>query len=140
MAMTSSMRARLTVVAAGLTLLIVGVTAGLAYVLSDLARATRDMERLASRIVLTDRLQLELTGLLAPLNDYLLTEDVSRRDAFDRSVLEISRLLSELQRDPADAQWQAVAREIHEGVAHLGTLAVEVLFVEHPVGNPQVIR
>jgi diguanylate cyclase (GGDEF)-like protein len=140
MATTSSLRARLTLVAAGIALFMVGVTAGLGYVITDLTGATRDVERLASRIAVMDRLQLELAGLLAPVNDYLLTEDVSRRDAFDRSVLEISRLLSGLQRDQADPEWHAAARDIHEGVTHLGTLAVEVLFVEHPVGNPEVIR
>lgn len=140
MAMTFSMRARLTLVAAGAALLVASVTAGLGYVINDLARATRDAERLASRMALTDRLQLDLAGLLAPVNDYLLTEDVSRRDAFDRSVLEISGLLSELQRDHVNAEWQTVARDLHDDVTHLSTLAVEVLFVEHPAGDPQAIR
>lgn len=138
--MNWSIRARLTMVAAGVALLVTGLTAGLAYVMADLARSTRDMERLASRIALTERLQLELIGLLAPLNDYLLTEDVSRRDAFDRSVAEIASLLAQLQRDDAGEEWRATAREIHEGVTHLGTLAVDVLFIEHPVGDPQALR
>lgn len=138
--MVSSLRARLTVIAAGVALLVVGLTAGLASVISDLARTTHDLERLASRIALTERLQLELSRLLSPLNDYLLTEDVSRRDAFDQSVREIAGLLAELQHNQADAEWRAVAREIHNDVTHLGTLAVEVLFVEHPVGDRQVVR
>jgi diguanylate cyclase (GGDEF)-like protein len=136
----SSIRVRAVGVVAGVSLLAVGVTVGLLLVISDLTRTARDLEGLASRIALTDRLQLELSRLLTPLNDYLLTEDVSRREAFDRSLLEIAGILSDLQRDPADTDWHAVAREIQDGVTHLGTLAVEVLFVEHPVGDPQVIR
>jgi diguanylate cyclase (GGDEF)-like protein len=138
--MTSSIRTRLTATVLTATLLAVGVIVGLLVVISDLARAARDLERLASRIAVTDRLQLELSRLLVPLNDYLLTEDVSRRDAFDRSIVEISRLLAQLQSDQADGEWRSVAQEIHDHVTHLSTLAVEVLFVEHPVGNPQVVR
>lgn len=136
---TSSIRTRLIAVVAGFSIAVVAVTAGLMLVISDLTRDARGLEALASRITLTDRLQLELSGLLEPLNDYLLTQDVSRREAFDQSLLEIGDILSEL-RDPAEAEWQAVAREIRDRVTHLGTLAVEVLFVEHPVGDPQVIR
>jgi diguanylate cyclase (GGDEF)-like protein len=140
MGMISSLRARLAIVVVGVTLFMAGVIVGLVAVISDVTRTAGDLERLASRIALTDRLLLELGGLLSPLNDYLLTEDESRRDAFDRSISELSGLLSELQRDQTDAQWGALARDISERVTHLGTLAVEVLFVEHPVGDPQVVR
>ncbi len=137
---TSSIRTRLIVVVAGLSIVVVAVTAALMVVISDLTRTARDLEALASRIGLTDRLQLELSRLLTPLNDYLLTQDVSRREAFDQSLLRIADILSDLQRDSAETEWHAAAREIHDGVTHLGTLAVEVLFVEHPAGDPQVIR
>jgi diguanylate cyclase (GGDEF)-like protein len=136
----SSIRTRLIAVVAGLSVIMVGLTVGLAVMVHDVTRDARALEHLASRIALTDRLQLALSRLLTPLNDYLLTEDVSRREAFDRSVAEIAALLSELQREPVEGEWQAVARQIHDGVTHLGTLAVEVLFVERPVGDPRVIR
>ncbi len=51
--MVSSLRSRLTVIAAVVAILVVGLTAGLAYVISDLARTTHALERLASRIALT---------------------------------------------------------------------------------------
>jgi diguanylate cyclase (GGDEF)-like protein len=138
--MTSSIRGRLTAIMVSATLLALAGLVGLMYVIGDLARTARDLDRLTSRIEATDRLQLELSRLLVPLNTYLLTEDISRRDAFDESIGEISRLLTELQRDQGEGEWQRVAREVQGRVARLGTLSVDVLFVDHPVGNPAVVH
>ncbi len=140
MTMTSSIRGRLTAIVIAATLLAVGVVAVLMYVIGDLSRTVRELDRLTTRVELTDRLQLELSRLLVPLNAYLLTEDLSRRDAFDQSIEEISRLLNDLPRNQADGQWRTVAQEVQGRVTQLSLLAVEVLFVDHPVGNPQVVR
>jgi diguanylate cyclase (GGDEF)-like protein len=140
MTMMSSIRGRLTAIVVAAAFLAVGVVAVLMYVIGDLSRTVRELDRLTARIELTDRLQLELSRLLAPLNAFLLTEDISRRDAFDQSIEKISRLLNELPRDQADGEWRAVAQEVQGRVTQLSLLAVEVLFVDHPVGNPQVVR
>ncbi|MFZ5877518.1 MAG: diguanylate cyclase [Nitrospirota bacterium] len=140
MTVMSSIRGSLTAIVVAATCLAVGVVAVLLYVIGDLSRTVRDLDRLTARIELTDRLQLELSRLLVPLNAYLLTEDLSRRDAFDQSITEISRLLNELPRNQTDGEWRAIAQEVQGRVTQLSLLAVEVLFVDHPVGNPQVVR
>ena len=138
--MILSLRTKLTVVFLGAAMVAMVVVAGMMFVVRDLAASVHDMERLAARISLTDRLQLELSRLLVPLNDYLLTEDVTHRDAFDRSITDVSRRLNELQHLDGGIEWTTVAREINDRVIRLGTMSVDVLFVDRPVGNPDVIR
>ena len=138
--MTLRLRTKLTVVFLGAAMVAMVVVVGMMFVVRDLAASVHDMERLAARITLTNRLQLELSRLLAPLNDYLLTGDVTHRDAFDRSITDVSQRLNELQHLDGGIEWTAVARDINDRVIRLGTMAVDVLFVDRPVGNPDVIR
>jgi len=137
---TASLRTKLSAIFFGATLLLAAVVGGMMIVVHDLAESIHTMEQLAARMALTDRLQLELSRLLMPLNDYLLTEDVKQRDAFDQSITEISRLLTELDHSGAGVQWNANSREISDRVIQLGTIAVEVLFIDRPVGHPDVAR
>ncbi|MBI3607229.1 MAG: sensor domain-containing diguanylate cyclase [Nitrospirae bacterium] len=138
--MTASLRTRLSAIFLGATLLTVIVVGSMMLVVRDLAETVHTMEGLAVRMALTDQLQLELSRVLMPLNDYLLTVDVKQRDAFDQSITKISKLLADLDHGGAGAQWHANMREINDRVIQLGTIAVEVLFVERPVGNPEVPR
>ncbi len=116
------------------------IVGGMMIIVHDLAESVHTMEGLAARMALTDRLQLELSRLLKPLNDYLLTADVKQRDAFDQSITKISNLLTDLDHSGAGAQWSANTGEINKRVIQLGTIAVEVLFIERPLGSPDVAR
>jgi diguanylate cyclase (GGDEF)-like protein len=137
---TLRLRTKLSVVFLGAAMVAMVVVVGMMFVVRDLAASVHDMERLAARISLTDRLQLGLSRLLVPLNDYLLTEDVRHRDAFDRSITDISQRLNELQHLDGGIEWTTVTSEINDRVIQLGTMSVDVLFVDRPVGNPDVIR
>lgn len=140
MNIASSIRGRLTAIVIAATVLAVGMVVVLLSVISDLSRTVEEVDRLTTRVELTNRLQLELSRLLVPLYAYVLTEDLSRRDAFDQSIGKISRLLTEVSRDQADGQWRAVAQEVQGHVIQLSVSAVDVLFVDRPVSNPQVAR
>lgn len=137
--MSLSLRGKLVTMFLSTALILIVVIVVMTSAVRRLAENVREMQRLSARIVVTDRLQLELSRLLVPLNDYILTEDVRQRDAFDRSVLEISGLLTQLERHEGGEEWSAVARSIHDRVLSLATIAVEVLFIERPAGNRHML-
>ncbi|MEO5658116.1 MAG: diguanylate cyclase [Nitrospiria bacterium] len=137
--MTVSLRGKLVTIFLGTALVLITILGVMTSVVRHLAENVREMQRLSGRITMTDELQLELSRLLQPLNDYLLTEDVRQRDVFDRSVLKISDLLTQLERYEGGNEWSTIARSINNRVLGLATIAVEVLFIERPVGNPHVV-
>jgi HAMP domain-containing protein len=136
---TLRLRNKLTVVFLGAAMIAMVVVVGMMFVVRDLTASVHDMERLAARITLTDRLQLELSRLLAPST----TTSHRGRHASRRVRPFDHRRLPTVERTAASRwgiEWTTVAREINDRVIRLGTMAVDVLFVDRPVGNPDVIR
>lgn len=123
----------------GATLYIISV--GTAYLMIwDLLASINDLKTMNRKVYLTGDLQLHLNTLLTPVAKYLAEGDPAQRDHYDREVMGISAALEELRRHKGDERWRNVLEQVSGDAVKLGEMAVEVLYIENPVGNKKAAQ
>lgn len=112
---------------------------GTAYlVMRDLTKVIEGIKALSRRVELTGNLQLHLSRMLTPSTNYLITGDAKERDQFDSRITQISTILEELRRHKGGDRWEEVLRRVSNDTIILGDMAVELLYMENPVGKREI--
>lgn len=105
------------------------------FVMQGLVGTVVEMEEISKKVEWTGHLSVEIQRLLTDVQDYIITGEVGKRDDFDATVMQLSGVFKELEAYGGDEMWRSVLREIKVGTEDLVGLAVEVMYVEEPVGN-----
>lgn len=117
-------------------MLLLGISIGTGYfIMRDLTGSINDVSALSRRVDLTGDLQLNLNKLLKPLNEYTIEGDPAERDQYDKSISEISATFEELKHHKGGVRWEAALKDVSDDTIKLGSMAVELLYIERPVGN-----
>lgn len=112
------------------------LTTGIAYFLiRDVFTTLNEIKAVSKRLELTGDLQLYINKLVMPANDYLITGDTGERDNFDKLITQVSEVLEELKRHKGGKDWEAVSDKVSTDAVKLGEMAIELLYIDNPVGN-----
>lgn len=125
----------------GAGVVVFSLFAGLSFfVINDLAKALRNAGDLSKGVHLTGDLQLEMNKLLSPVSQYLLTGDIKERDNFDARIREIYRLFAEVKTYRGDRKWEEASGRVERDAIDFGEKALEILYIDNPVGNREAQR
>ncbi|MBI5328134.1 MAG: diguanylate cyclase, partial [Deltaproteobacteria bacterium] len=91
----------------------------------------------AKKVSLTGNLQLQVSRLQHPIDDYLIGGDITDRDRFDSIINEMSGLFAELKAIDTDKAWQDIAGKTQGDVIVFGEKAIAILYMDNPVGNKE---
>ncbi|MBI1821543.1 MAG: GAF domain-containing protein [Nitrospirae bacterium] len=116
-------------------LLYVMVVGAVFLVINDIYKLNRELDVNIRKERLTGDLQIRVNKLLAPVNGYLLTGDAKERDKFDLLINKTSRIFKELKDFKENKEWDLLVERVAGEAINFGNAAVEILFIEHPVGN-----
>lgn len=112
------------------------LTTGIAYFLiRDVFTTLNETKAVSKRLELTGDLQLYINKLVMPANDYLIHGDINERDNFDKLITQVSAVLEELKRHKGGKDWEAVSAKVSTDAVRLGEMAIELLYIDQPVGN-----
>jgi diguanylate cyclase (GGDEF)-like protein/PAS domain S-box-containing protein len=108
------------------------------YVIQTLHGTLREMNILTERVHIAGDIQVKVTGLLVPVNHYVITGDISTRDTFDDIVNDISRLFTVLRSLQGKAHGE-LARKVESSAISYGEKGLDILYIENPVGNRETL-
>jgi len=92
---------------------------------------------ISKKVNLTGELQFQVNRLLLPVIRYLITGDRKERDNFDSIIGEMSKIFAELKMFSGDKRWQTVAEKVEKDVIDFGEKAINILYIDNPVGNKE---
>ncbi len=90
---------------------------------------------ISRKVNLTGALQLKVNKFLLPVNRYLIADDINERDNFDGILGETSKIFAEIRIYRGDKRWNEVAERVERDVINFGEKAVDILYIDKPVGN-----
>lgn len=97
----------------------------------------REANVVARKVSLTGVLQLQVSKLQHPIDDYLIGGDIKERDRFDGIINEMSGLFAELKSIDRGNAWQDIARKTEGDVIAFGEKALAILYIDNPVGSKE---
>src|SRR3989304_401218 len=86
-----------------------------------------------------DNLRNEVNRLFIIVTGFLVTGDEAARDRFDLTINEITALLAEIRSQEGSERWHETAAHMGKDAPLYAEKALEILYVEHPVGNEKGI-
>jgi len=112
------------------------VSIGMTYlVINDFIKVTREMDITARKVNLAGDLKFYINKLLGPVNDYLITGKVEERDRFDFLINKTSEIFKKLEGYKGSSAWKLTADKVKKDAIKFGAMAVDILFIEDPMGN-----
>jgi diguanylate cyclase (GGDEF)-like protein len=123
-----------------LTLIFILCLGIVSLVVRDLTTTIQQMHEVERKVELATHLQLQVDKLLDPANNYLITGNIGERDNFDRLINELSETINEIQQQKGNQEWENLADRINQDTLELSEILIAVLFINHPVGNPQAVQ
>lgn len=109
-------------------------------IVQELTSTIAQMHALQDKAMLTDNLKLQVSKLLKPVNNYLITGDIEERDQFDLMLNEISTTIKELQKYEGDQEWERLADLVKQDIHKLSEMLIGVMYIEHPIGNARATQ
>ncbi|MBI3752465.1 MAG: diguanylate cyclase [Deltaproteobacteria bacterium] len=114
--------------------------AGSFFGIKTLNAMLREANVAARKVNLTGDLQLQVSRLQHPIDNYLIEGDIKERDRFDGIVNEMSGLFAELKAIDMDKAWQDIAKKTEGDVIAFGEKAIAILYIDNPVGNKEAYK
>ena len=106
------------------------------FAINGLLSTMNEMDTLTLRVDRIADLNFKLQKLLKTTGDYLVTEDIGKRDEFDVLITDMADILRDLARGGGEKRWNEVSKKVGAGVERLGEMTVEIMFIDDPIGNP----
>lgn len=117
-------------------IILFAVSIGIAYfIMKDLVGTIREAKNISRRVELTGDLRFQLNDLHTPVTNYLITGDINERTRFDSQISRTSMIIAELKKQKIGVGWEEVLKRVSDDAVKLGGMAVELLYIENPLGN-----
>jgi len=109
------------------------------FIMNRLYGMIQETDSALKKAELADNLRNEVNRLFIIVTGFLVTGDEAARDRFDLTINEITALLAEIRSQEGSERWHETADHMGKDAALYAEKALEILYVEHPVGNEKGI-
>jgi len=109
------------------------------FIMNRLYGMIHETDSALKKAELADNLRNEVNRLFIIVTGFLVTGNEEARDRFDDSVNRITELLTEIRSQEGGERWHETADHMGKDAALYAEKALEILYVEHPVGNEKGI-